>query len=250
MKTNYDLQNIVLDHVFSCNNSFYLTGGTALNRFYIPTRVSEDLDFFTSEIPLFYEFYNEIVESLSKILYVKTIVQERDFHRILVSKEDTKLQVDFVNDRVYRYGKSKLYKNMRLDNLVDILSNKLTVILNREDSKDIIDIISICNNYSFEWENLFDIANKKQPISTSHVINKINEFPLNLLEQIKWISQEVKIEITSSIKDDLAQICADMMILTDNSLGESKHSLFEAIPNLIEIEPDQLQEDDRPCPSG
>lgn len=42
----YKIQDKILNIVFSFENNFYLTGGTALNRFYFNYRFSEDLDFF------------------------------------------------------------------------------------------------------------------------------------------------------------------------------------------------------------
>jgi predicted nucleotidyltransferase component of viral defense system len=44
----YALQDLVLDKVFELDNDFYLTGGTALHRFYYNLRYSDDLDFFVS----------------------------------------------------------------------------------------------------------------------------------------------------------------------------------------------------------
>ena len=47
-KKLYSLQDRVLDKVFSVEDEFYLTGGTALSRFYKAKRYSDDLDFFTN----------------------------------------------------------------------------------------------------------------------------------------------------------------------------------------------------------
>ena len=54
-KKVYLLQDKILQVVFekTSEHNFYLTGGTALNRFYYPARYSEDLDFFTNENALF-----------------------------------------------------------------------------------------------------------------------------------------------------------------------------------------------------
>lgn len=44
----YELQDEVLEVVFSVENIFYLTGGTCLSRFYQEKRYSDDLNFFTN----------------------------------------------------------------------------------------------------------------------------------------------------------------------------------------------------------
>ena len=52
-KQLYALQDKMLAFVFSLENSFYLTGGTALHRFYYNARYSDDLNFITSSDDLF-----------------------------------------------------------------------------------------------------------------------------------------------------------------------------------------------------
>lgn len=62
---------------------------------------------------------------------VREEVVSRDFIRLVV--EGT-LKVDFVNDRVFRYGTSwVLPSGYRIDNLVNILTNKIGTIVDREE---------------------------------------------------------------------------------------------------------------------
>ncbi len=49
----YPLQNKVLSIIQASGAEFYLTGGTALSRFYLQHRYSEDLDFFLNAHPEF-----------------------------------------------------------------------------------------------------------------------------------------------------------------------------------------------------
>ncbi|MCK5787295.1 MAG: nucleotidyl transferase AbiEii/AbiGii toxin family protein, partial [Candidatus Sabulitectum sp.] len=108
----YALQDKVLAVVFALNNSFYLTGGTALHRFHYNGRFSNDLDLFTSSDLLFGESINEILDRLEEKFILNHSVRARDFHRVLV---DNSLQLDFVNDSVYRYGKSDVFDGIRVD---------------------------------------------------------------------------------------------------------------------------------------
>ena len=59
-KELYLLQDEVLALVASLDNIFYLTGGTALHRYYFNARYSDDLDFFVTNDMSF----NEDVESV------------------------------------------------------------------------------------------------------------------------------------------------------------------------------------------
>lgn len=97
----YVLQDKVLQDFFTVEHAFYLTGGTALNRFYKEVRYSEDLDFFSNDDVNFSNDVDTILDRFDaeKILY-HLDVKSRDFYRIFVIGEDTKLKIDFVNDRV------------------------------------------------------------------------------------------------------------------------------------------------------
>ena len=62
----YKLQDKVLNIVNSLENEFYLTGGTALHRFYYNFRYSEDLDFFMSYGRNFREDVDEILKKIDE----------------------------------------------------------------------------------------------------------------------------------------------------------------------------------------
>ena len=119
-KKLYDLQDRIMPIVFGLENGFYLTGGTALHRFYYNLRYSDDLDFFSSNDILFGESVREVYDALENngIVFSK-IVDAKDFRRIVT---EGYLQLDFVNDRVYREGKSNIVRGMRIDNVVNIFT--------------------------------------------------------------------------------------------------------------------------------
>ena len=52
----YELQDAVLDRVFSGETEFYLTGCTCLHRFYLHKRHSDDLDLFTAAVAALIRF--------------------------------------------------------------------------------------------------------------------------------------------------------------------------------------------------
>ena len=68
----YNLQDKVLNEVFSITKSFYLTGGTALHRFYYDIRYSDDLDFFCIDEYYSYEI-REIINNLKENIFVNKI---------------------------------------------------------------------------------------------------------------------------------------------------------------------------------
>ena len=63
----YVLQDEVMRAVFSRQLGFYLTGGTALSRFHLNHRYSDDLDFFTHEINAFGDVVRMIRSDLEEL---------------------------------------------------------------------------------------------------------------------------------------------------------------------------------------
>ena len=206
----YTLQDEVLAIVFALENSFYLTGGTALHRFYYNYRYSDDLDFFSYNDTLFGESVNEVIDTLIEKRYaLNHTVQSKDFHRLMI---DDLLQLDFVNDRVHREGKSIIINGMRVDNRVNILANKVTAIIGRDEEKDFFDLFILAQNEYFNWKNILEVANKKSVIEKEMLIHRLESFPLVWLKNIKVIKA---INITKEMVNELVN---DILWQQDNSL--------------------------------
>ena len=198
----YLLQDEILNLMSSIENDFYLTGGTALHRFYFGARYSDDLDFFVSNGKNFNEDVEEFYDALIEQNYkTSRIVDSRDYYRFVV---DEKLQIDLVNDRVFRYKKSQFVNGIRIDNDINILTNKICAILNRDEEKDIFDLFCFVYFKDFHWGDIFENANKKQTIQKDIFIYRLKTFPLFWLNKIKSIKEvEIKEEMIERICDDI-----------------------------------------------
>jgi len=189
----YRLQDKILQIVFekAPEHNFYLTGGTALNRFYYPVRYSEDLDFFTSENSLFREDLRLIMENFQKygVNFLKEI-DSRDFVRLVFFPENIRVKVDFVNDRVYRYGRYVYRNHRRLDNIMNILTNKICAIVARDEAKDVADILTIALHESFVWDEVIFIAQKKENFEKFFLVERLKSFPPELLDICFFIKKE------------------------------------------------------------
>lgn len=183
----YLLQDEVLKIVFEAENEFYLTGGTCLSRFYVEKRYSDDLDFFTNQSPRYNFAIKNIKKALQNSFEVTSEVESKDFTRF---KINDLLQVDFVNDIAYRYKEPIVNeKNYLLDNVENILSNKITAVIGRDNPKDIFDIYLICKFYKFDWEDILQSAHKKAGFSNEELIVRLKSFPQELLNEIKIIDK-------------------------------------------------------------
>ncbi len=184
----YNLQDKVLSVIFEAENEFYLTGGTCLSRFYMEKRYSDDLDFFTNNSRRFSFAVKNIKQSLQKQFDLTIEVESKDFIRLRVNDL---LQVDFVNDIASRYKDVVITKdNYTIDNVENILSNKITAVIGRDNPKDIFDIYLIAKHYHVEWEDILQSAHEKAGFSNDELLVRLKSFPSELLETIQITDED------------------------------------------------------------
>jgi hypothetical protein len=107
---------------------------------------------------------------------------------------------------------------MRIDNKINILTNKIVAILNRDEEKDIFDLCAISYHEQFNWGMMLGIANKKALVDRSFLIERLRSFPIEWLSNIKTINT---ININNEV---LSRICNDILNESDNSLFAEKTS--------------------------
>ncbi|MDD3463554.1 MAG: nucleotidyl transferase AbiEii/AbiGii toxin family protein [Sulfurospirillaceae bacterium] len=181
----YALQDKVLKIVFETEKEFYLTGGTCVSRFYYEKRYSDDLDFFTNRSVRYGFAVKNIKVALQKHFKLKAEVESKDFMRFLV--EDA-LQINFVNDMSPRYKELLVLENGYIvDTLENILSNKLTAIIGRNNPKDIFDIYLIAKFNTFSWSEILQSAHEKAEFSDDDLIVRLKSFPKSLMGTIQLV---------------------------------------------------------------
>lgn len=182
-KKLYLLQDEVLKVVFETEQEFYLTGGTCLSRFYVEKRYSDDLDFFSNQSPRYSFAVKNIKRALATKFHLVAEVESKDFTRF---KIDDLLQVDFVNDISFRDGEPIVSKeNYLLDTIENILSNKITAVIGRDNPKDIFDIYLVWRFYKIEWSEILRVAHKKAGFTNEEFIIRLKSFPNELLQEIR-----------------------------------------------------------------
>ena len=208
--TLYPLQNKVLKLIDELQTSFYLTGGTALSRCYFNHRYSDDLDFFVNKDLNFAKASEQILSNLMKNFEVEKIIKTESYISIKVDKI---LKIDLVNDVQFRYGELKkkiIFSNV--DNVKNILSNKLSALISRDEAKDVVDIWVIAKNNKIDWKDIFLSANSKAVgIFPPDIAKRLIEFPIVLLDRIKWV--ENKKPTIKDFQTDLNSICDSLLAI-------------------------------------
>lgn len=215
----YPLQDIVLNVIAGCTADFYLTGGTALSRFYLHHRFSDDLDFFLNNVSNFSNQVDVVISALRSAGIAMTVGKKADdFVRIVCrNNSGVELTIDFVNDIPYHAGDIQKFSLFpRVDGWQNILSNKICA-LERREPKDVADILFLCKKFPFEWEKIFDDAQQKttyiDPIDVSLILS---EFPEEYFSFIRWVSDEL-----------IHGAYADIQIIAKDILGKKENSLVQ-----------------------
>jgi len=209
-----------------CKTPFYLTGGTALSRFYFNHRYSDDLDFFMLMNDHFSLFFEKVYDQLSinqvHLQYdidLMNIRKHDNFAQLfLIRKVDeppTTLKLDFVNDIETHYEGFLETRFGLIDSWQNILSNKISA-LYRLEAKDVADIWIISKRQSFNWETIItQAASKDAGVEPTAIAEILYTFPAELISAIKW-AMDIDPNI---LMEDIRAIAADILHGRNNTLA-------------------------------
>ncbi len=224
----YRIQNKIFQVLKPVLADFYLTGGTALGRFFLNHRYSEDLDFFVNSDPGFQKKLLLIEKTLNNevtLLREQTVVYE-DFARYYIETENSFLKIEFVNDVQYRSSKPLKSEFCLIDTPLNILANKLTAVIGRDEPKDIFDIYALAQSYSFNWMEVFYEAKKKNIINEIDIEQRIRSFPVDLINDVDWLLKPFDREHFRKV---ILTIANDFILGRDNSAGKDQIHIKQAI---------------------
>jgi len=223
------LQDKFLEWWHTLKLPFYLTGGTALGRFYLNHRFSEDLDFFTNADTKYPGYISGLKNKIPERFTVnlQQSLFSDDFTRLFITEENINLKIELVNDVDYRTGSAVEYQYGLIDTPLNILSNKLTAIISRDEPKDIFDIIYLSMTYSFNWQDIFYHAKQKAVINELDVEQRLISFPISWFKNVNWLDNPFNFDLT---QQRLRQIADDFLLGKPNSLGKDQIPIDEAKP--------------------
>ena len=143
----YPFQDHVLKTLNGLETGFYLSGGTAASRGYLNHRFSDDLDFFVNDDDRFGLWAERVVQALSQMsgYQSEVLLREVRFVRLVLLEGEVTLKIELINDVPARVGDVQQHPTLgALDSPENILANKITALLDREEPKDLADIWGFC----------------------------------------------------------------------------------------------------------
>lgn len=143
---------------------FYLTGGTALAEFYLKHRLSEDIDLFTEDEEVDQKLVDAFLRKISAKLSVVKIKKSQFLGLVsykLAFKSGNELKVDFNFYPFPRIAKGQKYKNLEIDSIYDIATNKVHTIFMKPRPRDYIDLYFILTKFRYDLAKLILDAKAK-----------------------------------------------------------------------------------------
>lgn len=177
------IQKKVFDSVVqhpSLPKTFYFTGGTALSAVYLHHRESEDLDFFSEK-----DFENEpildVMKTVSSSFGLPYRFTQKYHSRIfeLVKQDNLLIKIDFVYQPYKRLKSGLAIREFPVDSLLDIATNKLLTVNQRDEVKDFVDLYFLLKKFTI-WDLFYAVKEKYgmelDIILTASDLLKINNF--------------------------------------------------------------------------
>ena len=175
----YPLQDIVLSFLPTFDD-FYLTGGTALARFYLNHRLSEDLDLFikvrkedelhTNRQKKRADSYaQDLVSLLSGTVEISDELYDVYYSRFYVKTKDCTMKIDVVREHLHYGELVESPDGFYLNNLEDIAATKIAAFEDRAEIKDIIDLLYLTQHIPLS--RLFELADlKRVPVAYEQLL--------------------------------------------------------------------------------
>lgn len=160
----YAIQDEILARLSDLGPSFYLTGGTALSRFYADHRYSDDLDFFVSEPDVkISSFVSHIERILPERFEINIARNTPEFGRLFItdpSFRDVPRKIEVVSEPHHIGDLVQHPMGFFLNNLEDMGVNKVTAFEDRSEIKDIVDLFWITKTLPID--RLIELADMKR----------------------------------------------------------------------------------------
>lgn len=165
----YPLQDRVFEIASLYDDAIYLTGGTALARFFFEHRISEDLDFFTLGDDL-QRIATDLIARLERCgltVHVERLAVY--FARFYVVQDDVQLKIEFAREYHLVENLSKTAHGIYVNSLADIGANKISAFEDRAEIKDIVDLFYITQRLPLA--RLFELADiKRVPVAYENLL--------------------------------------------------------------------------------
>jgi predicted nucleotidyltransferase component of viral defense system len=167
-----ELLHLFFEQAFA--DSFYLTGGTALEAYHLAHRVSLDLDLFTPSVDALQDAARFVIALRDeKRLTITSHFAQARCHNFRLAFHGERLRVDLCVDDLPQLPKEQRGE-VRVDNLLDILANKVLAIIDFPEPKHLVDLFVGIRDGGVTATDVLAHAEHKRPIDAYHLARALH----------------------------------------------------------------------------
>jgi hypothetical protein len=201
----YPFQDRVIQVLAQVETRFYLSEGTAASRGYLHHRLSDDLDFFVNDDARFGLWAERWIQTLAHTPAWRSevLLKEERFVRLNLKADEVSLKIELVNDVPARIGPVQDHPVLgRLDSAENILANKVTAVLDREEPKDLADIWGFCCQQGLSLHDaITDAQSKAAGVFPADLARVLCSAQRTDWEAVRWIKAPPAETFLSQLND-------------------------------------------------
>jgi hypothetical protein len=187
----YPFQDRALGILSGLETGFYLSGGTAASRAYLHHRLSDDLDLFVNDEAQFGLWADRLIQAVGSQGDWETVVslREQRFIRLSLVWGEAVLKIEMINDVPSHVGSVRDDPILgRIDSPENILANKVTALVDRDEPKDLADIWGFCCRMGLPLASAIEGAGSKAAgIFPADVARKLCTVTRDDWKLVRWI---------------------------------------------------------------
>ncbi len=201
----YPLQDRALAVIAAQETGLYLTGGTGASRGYLGHRYSDDLDLFVNDRPEYGLWVDRVIQALVSSDMGKLEITARydRFTNLNLVTDAVTLKIELINDVPAHIGEVRTHPVLgRLDSPENILANKVTALLGRNEPKDLADVWGFCSRMNLSLEHaITDAHSKAAGIFHADLARVLLSASVADWEAIRWIEAPPAAEFVDTLHD-------------------------------------------------
>ena len=233
------LQKQVLTILAGIPENIYLSGESAVSRFYFNHRLSNKLTFQIASDDSLNESIDMLRNRLDKIVTISEEENTSSSYSAKISTEDSSINITLISSNEIKTGNPISSSLISIDNLLNLFTNIVIHLSKGSESTDIIDLIEIAENYQFNWQQEIARINELCPVDANQLANNISNAKLSDLTAINGLNKRY---IPETLEKQLQIISNDILHGNENTLCPLGAELANAI-----IDHRALVEEDFTC---
>lgn len=220
------LQKSILDALSGLPGHFYLSDSSALCRFYLNHRITDELVFILDSGADFQGSIKIFTSRLANYFTLQQAFTSSSDALVIVSADNINIQIRFQKALATRISAPIISSMIHIDDLINIFIRLVINLSNEKSPETLLDIIKISCQYQYNWQMIINKINTMTPISIHQLIENISKISGNEIMNIDGQKQQ---NSSDELEVLTTKLINDIKSGNDNSLCPLGAELVNAI---------------------